>query len=275
MSAPALTGRFGDYEVILLRDGALQAAVQQIIHLDGQAALDAARKHMPDQNFEMVVNCFVLCGPDGVTLVDAGCGTAWGEKFGKARQALADLGIGRDDVRRVLVTHLHGDHVPGLLDEWQPYFPNAEIIVPEKDLAFFTDETARERVPEARRSGFALAASLLAAYGDRLSTRPEGEIMPGIRSILLPGHTPGHTGYLIGEEQGALLIFADALHIADLQPQDPRIGMVFDLDPERAALSRSSMLEQAADKGWRVVGCHTPVIQTVERRGDAFRLVDP
>lgn len=265
--------RFGNYDVFLLRDGSLQASVQQIIHLDGEEAQTAARRSMGAQNFEMVINCFALRGPDGVTLVDAGCGTAWGENFGKARAALIDLGVAREDVRRVLVTHCHGDHVPGLLDGEAAYFPNADIMVPEAEFAFFTDESARTHVPEARRSGFGLTAALIAAYGARLKIIPEGEVMQGVCSMLLPGHTPGHTGYLIGEGGNALLLFADALHLANLQPADPRIGMVFDLDAELASASRRSMLTQTSDQGWTVLGCHTPDFQRVERMGEGFRMV--
>lgn len=266
--------RFGDYEVFLLRDGSLQASAQQVIHLDGEEAQTAVRKRIGSQSFEMVVNCFVLRGSDGITLVDAGCGTAWGENFGKARLALAELGIAPEDVRRVLVTHCHGDHVPGLLADGAPYFPEAEVLVPQVEYAFFTDEAARERVPEARRSGFALTASLIDAYAERLKVIPEGQVMEGVRSMLLPGHTPGHTGYLIGEGNAALLLFADALHLAGLQPADPRIGMVFDLDAKQASESRRTMLEHAAEAGWTVLGCHTPGFQRVERAGNAFRMID-
>ncbi len=270
----AVSRRFGGYDVTMLRDGVVQASTDHLAHRKGEEALAAARARIGDGGFPLVVNCFVLQGENGVTLVDAGCGTSWGADFGKARQTLADLGIAPEDVDRVLVTHLHGDHVPGLWDGETPYFPRADILVPDRDLGFFTDEAARSTVPEARRSGFDLAAHLLKTYGERVRRIKDGPVLDGIEAVALPGHTPGHTGYRIGAGADGLLIFADALHLADHQLQDLDLCLIYDLEPDRAAATRLALLQAAADEGLVVTGCHVDGYGRVIRDGNAFRF-DP
>jgi glyoxylase-like metal-dependent hydrolase (beta-lactamase superfamily II) len=97
--------------------------------------------------------------------------------------------------------------------------------------------------------------------------------MPGIEAIPLPGHTPGHTGYLLSGPDGSLLIWADALHLQDAQTADPDIGLVYDADPAEAVRSRRRLLEQAADRGWLVAGSHVTGFVHVQRSGDAFKFV--
>lgn len=265
--------RFGAYDVTMLRDGMLKASTEHLAHRKGDADLAAAKMMIGSEGFDMVVNCFLLQGPGGVTLVDAGCGTAWGENFGKARSLLADHGLRPEDVDRVLVTHLHGDHVPGLWDGAFPYFPRAEILVPEKDLAFFTNRALMETVPEARRSGFGLAAHLQQAYGSRVRAIVDGPVLEEIAAVPLPGHTPGHTGYRIGSGREGLLIFADALHLAAWQPQDLNLALVYDLDRDGAAATRQKMLSDAADAGFLVTGCHVDGYYHVERANEAFQMI--
>lgn len=266
------TRRVGAYDVTMLRDGMLKASTDHLVHLKGEAALAAAKAMIGSDGFDMVVNCFLLRGPNGVTLIDAGCGTSWGENFGKARLLLAELGLQPGDVDRVLVTHVHGDHVPGLWDGQEAYFPRAEMLVPERELAFFTNKDLLDTVPEARRSGFGLAAHLQQAYGDRIRAIADGPVLDGVSAVPLPGHTPGHTGYRIGSGPDGLLIWADALHLARWQPANPGLAMVYDLDPVLAETMRRAMLAEAADEQLAVTGCHLDGYFRVEREGDAFRL---
>jgi glyoxylase-like metal-dependent hydrolase (beta-lactamase superfamily II) len=140
-------------------------------------------------------------------------------------------------------------------------------------LAFFTDAAARAALPENRRSGFDIAANLVTAYAGRLRSIPSGPVlaMPGIEAIPLPGHTPGHTGYLLSGPDESLLIWADALHLQDAQTADPEVGLIYDVDPAQALRSRRRLLEQAAREGWMVAGSHVTGFGHIKRAGDAFR----
>ncbi|MFA6966136.1 MBL fold metallo-hydrolase [Bosea sp. (in: a-proteobacteria)] len=266
--------RFGRYDVSILHDGFYEAPIDVLTHASGPAARERAIKAWGRPTLRIVVNCFLLRGPDGITLVDAGTGTSWGAAYGHARTALDAMGIARGDVDRVLITHLHGDHALGLFDGNEPYFPNAQVLVPEADLSFFTDEAKRDQTPENRRGGFAIAATLQRLYGGRVEAIAGLEdVLPGIRMIPLPGHTHGQSGYLIGDDAHSLLIWGDALHLETLQASDPDVGLVFDLDGATAVKTRRDILARASHEGWIVTGGHVEGFKTVRNVGNAFELV--
>jgi glyoxylase-like metal-dependent hydrolase (beta-lactamase superfamily II) len=222
----------------------------------------------------IVVNCFVLRGPGGIILVDAGTGTSWGEAYGHARTGLEALGVTRESVDRVLITHLHGDHALGLFDGEAPYFPNARILVPDPELGFFTDADKRLSTPENRRGGFAIAETLLRLYPDRVDAISDvDDVLPGVSLIPLPGHTHGQSGYLVDNGGRDLLLWGDAVHLETLQAADPDVGLVFDLDGAVAAATRRDILGRASDLGWIVSGGHVEGFKTVRRAGNAFELV--
>lgn len=263
----------GQYEVILLRDGLFEAPLDVLIHADGDAARQIAIDAWGKPAVQVDVNCFALRGPDGIVLVDAGTGTSWGPKYGHARSALHDAGILPEDIQSVFITHIHGDHALGLFDGDKPYFPHAEIFVPDDDFAFFTDPVARQETPEVRRGGFRVTEQLQRVYGDHVRRIRNGEVMPGIEARLLPGHTPGHTGYLVRGEDRDLLIWGDTLHVEDLQPGDPNIGLIYDIDAELAVRTRRASLEDAARQGWIIAGGHISGFGRVQREPKGYKIV--
>lgn len=267
------TRTFGQYEVMHLVDGAFEADSAVLIHAGGEEQRAATRTRWGKPTISAPVNCFLLMAPDGPTLIDTGTGTLWGDAYGHARQALTDAGISPTDIRRVLLTHLHADHAAGLFDGDTRYFPNAEIWAPRADLAHFSDATIREATPEARRSAFGLTERLLRVYAGEIHAIDAGPVLPGIVAEALPGHTPGHMGYRISDPAGDLLLWGDTVHLHDLQPADPDIGLVFDVDPHRAVRSRHDALERAADNGWIVAGAHVPGFARIERVGQTYRFV--
>ena len=101
-------------------------------------------------------------------------------------------------------------------------------------------------------------------YAGRIHPAPPGLVRPGIRLIPLPGHTVGHSGYLI-EGEKSLLLWGDALHLSDLQASDPEIGFVYDFDAAGARASRRAILDRAAHEGWIVSGGHIEGFRRVVR----------
>ncbi|KRE00335.1 MBL fold metallo-hydrolase [Bosea sp. Root381] len=263
---------FGRHEVSILHDGYFEAPSGVLTHVAGEQARRETVRRWGSQTIRIVVNCFLLRGPDGITLVDAGTGTAWGEAYGHARTALRDLGIAPTDVRRVLLTHLHGDHALGLVDGDLSYFPNAEIVIPAADLAHFADEAKRTVTPKARQGGFDIAAALQHLYAGLIRTAEPGPVLPGIDLVALPGHTYGHGGYLIEDPARSLLLWGDALHLAAFQAADPEIGLAYDLDGAMAANTRRDILARAARKGWAVSGGHIEGFKSVRESGSGYEL---
>lgn len=268
------TRRFGRYDVSILHDGFYEAPIDVLTHASGPAARDGAIAAWGRPTLRIVVNCFLLRGPGGTTLVDAGTGTSWGEAYGHARTALDTLGVTRESVDRVLITHLHGDHALGLFDGETPYFPNARVLVPATELSFFTDADKRLSTPENRRGGFAIAETLLRLYPERVDAiTNSGDVLPGVTLIPLPGHTHGQGGYLIENGGRDLLLWGDAVHLETLQAADPDVGLVFDFDGAVAVATRRDILGRASDLGWIVSGGHVEGFKTVRRVGNAFELV--
>jgi glyoxylase-like metal-dependent hydrolase (beta-lactamase superfamily II) len=263
----------GRYNVTILHDGIFEAPSEVLTHVAGEQAREQAIAALGRPTIRIVVNCFALRDASGLTLVDAGTGTSWGDAYGHARRALSALGTTPDQVDRVLITHLHGDHALGLFDGDKPYFPKAEILVPEIDLAHFADAAKRAATPKARQSGFDIAATLLRLYDGRVRAAAPGSVMPGIELVPLPGHTHGHAGYLIADRARSLLLWGDALHLQSLQAADPDIGLVYDLDGETAARSRRTVLDRAAGEGWLVSGGHVEGIREVRRGAGGYEIV--
>lgn len=268
MEAPGL--RLGGTRVDLLLDGVFEAGRDVLTHRGGFAARARTFDLWGDGPLRLDVNCFLLRGPRGIELVDAGTGPSWGANLGHARQALRDHGVVPEDVARVFLTHLHGDHALGLLEDDDAFFPRADVIVPAADLAFHTDGAERDRLPAPRRAAFAIASRLIAAYGDRLRPRAFGPVMPGVTLLPLPGHTPGQGGYLLVEGDAALLLLGDAIHLDVMQAADPDVGLIYDLDPAVAAHTRRAILARAAAEGWIVAGGHLRGFGRVAVEGGGF-----
>ena len=263
--------RFGSYEVKVLIDGVYKAPIEHLAHASSEATRDAAVAAWGAPTVDMDVNLFLLKGPDGVTLVDAGTGPFWGPQLGLGRGALAAVGVQPEDVVRVLVTHLHGDHALGLFADDGVYFPKAEIFAPKPDLDFFGNTALKETVPPYRRGGFDIAARLLASYGERVRPVEEGPVLPEIEAIAMPGHTPGHFGYLIGEGIDRLVLWGDLVHAPALQLDDPDFCFIYDADAAQGAASRRSIFARASEDGWTASGGHVSGYVRVERAGEAWR----
>lgn len=263
--------RVGAYDVLTLHDGIFEAPLDVLIHADGEAARDEVVARWGKPKVSIPVNCFALKGADGITLVDAGTGSSWGEAMGHAPAAMARAGIAPEQVEHVLITHLHGDHALGLFDGDRARFPNAEIIVPEADFGFFGEEANRAQTPQNRQGGFAVTAAVKRHYADRIHPAPAGAVRPGIALVPLPGHTIGHSGYLIEGEQ-SLLLWGDALHLSDLQAAEPEIGFVYDFDAATALASRRAILARAMREGWLVSGGHIEGYRRVSENGTGYEL---
>lgn len=267
------TRRFGAYEVAILDDGLFTAPADILTHVEGEAARARAMAAWGKPQIDIGVNCFLLRGPTGISLIDAGTGTAWGPAFGHARAALAAEGITPAEVERVILTHLHGDHALGLFKDEAAYFAAAEILVPAADLDFFTDAAAFEMTPASRRGGFAIAEQLLRLYAGRIRPIGAGPALSGIEAVALPGHTPGQMGYVIADDVQPLMLWGDALHLTALQSADPGIGVIYDADGALAVKSRRSLLQRARRENWIVSGGHVDGFMRIVGEEGAYRAV--
>ncbi|HEV2377541.1 MAG TPA: MBL fold metallo-hydrolase [Streptosporangiaceae bacterium] len=214
--------------------------------------------------------------PDGPALIDTGAGAVlaqeWGEPVGQLRDALVVAGVAPEDIRLVLISHAHPDHVGGLTVEDGPgrrlVFPNARHIISRTEFEFWTAdppppdwadmaELARLHLVPVERGGM-----LELVDGEQ-------EVAPGIAVIPAPGHTPGHVAFSLSASSQAAVFVADAV-LGELNFTFPDWTSHLDVDQAEAARSRRRLLDEAARAQSTVVGYHLWEPGTVERHNGAY-----
>ncbi|PWE34202.1 MBL fold metallo-hydrolase [Maritimibacter sp. 55A14] len=274
--ARTLTHEFGDIRLTVLTDGALEfdngvfpatdpGHIAELLEAAGQAAIRT--------NF----NAFLIRRPGSTILVDSGPRDLFGPTAGNLPDALDETGVAPGDVDLIFFTHLHPDHIAGALTaEGAAVFPNAEVVIPEAEIAFWSD-AARFQGDETMAGWQQLAAALLAAYDGRIrSLEGEAEIAPDLTAIPMPGHTPGHSGFRLDAGGQAFIHAGDVVHAQDLQLADPDVGVSFDVDAEAARAARKRCLDMIATDGLLFSGGHIlrPALGRLERAGGGYRFIE-
>jgi glyoxylase-like metal-dependent hydrolase (beta-lactamase superfamily II) len=271
----------GEVVVTALNDGVLGGSGFDFfgfvtnVSQDAAAALHrAAFRAVPPF---LSVQTFLLHLGDRLVLVDGGCGAMFGPTAGLFVANMAAIGVKPEDIDTILLTHLHPDHVGGLVDaSGQAVFPKAELVMHAAEPAYWSDPAVLAGAPEGQeRQSIELSLATLAAYRDRTRTITGGEAVPGVTALPEPGHTPGHTGWLIASGGDSLLIWGDIVHLPGIQFAHPEAGMVFDVDGAQAIATRRRILDMAAADRLRVAGMHLdfPSFGHVLRAGEGYAFV--
>ncbi|WP_370682060.1 MBL fold metallo-hydrolase [Comamonas sp. GB3 AK4-5] len=248
--------RVGDFDITAISDGYLHAPLGLLSNIDLADAtqMQSSAGQRPPEAIH--INCYLLRSARHTVLIDAGAGgiKQWG---GLLLQNLALAGVLPGDIDTILLTHAHPDHVGGLLNAaGQRVFPNAELVVHRSEWNFWRDDVHLSRASERARGNFQIARDVFESYHPQLRTFETGEVLPGVQAMLLPGHTQGHTGYLLTSAEESLLVWGDIVHFPHIQIQRPDVTIAFDQDAALSANTRSRMLDMAsADQLW-IAGMH-------------------
>ena len=210
-------------------------------------------------------------------LIDAGFGDAGPPTTGGTLRGLAAVGVARSAIDTVLISHMHVDHVTDLrLKDGTLAYPEARLLVPEREWAYWTDPGRRAAAPEAAQAGFAAVERAVGADAGRFERYAwDDEVVPGIRALPAPGHTPGHTAFMVASGGERLLVLSDVTNHPALFVANPGWVAAFDIDPEETLVTRARLLGQAADEGLRVAFYHAPFPATghVARTPTGFAFV--
>ena len=219
------------------------------------ATEEMQKKTIPDGTFPNAVNAFLVETGDKTILFDAGFG----------RQLLNNLQSYKktpSDIDAVVLTHMHGDHIGGLLLNNEKSFPNATLYIPQPEYDYWTSDEAMKSVPEKSRGSFMSARKVIDAYKGKLQLFTPGdidkvhELFPGIRSIAAYGHTPGHTGYMIESDGSEMFFCADLVHAMAIQAPFPEVAVTYDIDPAKAVETRQKLFKHLSDNNIRIAGSH-------------------
>ncbi|WP_424812877.1 MBL fold metallo-hydrolase [Roseococcus sp. YIM B11640] len=255
--------KVGGLTVTTVHDGFARRPVQGFVRNapleEVQAVL--AQSFMPADTLTVPFTLTFVTTPQGIVVFDAGNATQTGTATnGQAAANMRAAGIDPARVVAVIVSHFHGDHISGLSSaDGQRLFPNAEIVVPATEWAWWTDEGNVTRSPEGQRGNFANTRTRFAPYQGRIRQIADGaEAVPGIRAVAAYGHTPGHTLFHIADGGQEMMYLADITNRPELMAPRPEWQIVFDFDGDMAAATRRRVLDRAATDRIRVTGYHFP-----------------
>ncbi|MFK3647886.1 MBL fold metallo-hydrolase [Lysobacter enzymogenes] len=274
--------KIGDIEAMVVSDGVLPLPTSTMATNVDPAELAGwlQRNFMPPDAFDWPLNVMVVRSGAQTLLIDAGLGGQFAgfPRAGQFPQRLEAAGIALESITDVIITHMHMDHVGGLLVDGvkQRLRADVRIHVAAAEVAFwtspdFTHTVMPKPVPGVLRS---TARSFYEQYRDNLHVFEERrEVAPGVTVRRTGGHTPGHSVVDLASNGERLMFAGDAMFPVGFDHPDWQNG--FEHDPEESAKVRIGLFRELAQTGGLLVAAHLPFpsLGRVAAQGDAFRWV--
>jgi glyoxylase-like metal-dependent hydrolase (beta-lactamase superfamily II) len=266
----------GDSEVTVVSDGPLPLGPPKGTFVgvpDEEVRKMLSDNFLSPDNVVLEQNSPIVNTGDKLILFDTGMGTskAFGPTTGRQQKSMAEAGIKPEQIDAVVLSHAHIDHIGGIVDASdKPLFPNAQYYIAQSDFDFWTDEgklgsPLKDFVVHARKN--------LLPVRDRLVFFKDGqEFLPGVQAMAAPGHTVGHTMFMVTSGGKSFAFLGDLTHHAILLLEKPRMEFSYDTDPKQAANSRVKMLEMLAANKTPVMSYHFawPGYGHVAKTGEGF-----
>ncbi|MFJ5298452.1 MBL fold metallo-hydrolase [Pseudomonas sp. RC10] len=270
----------GDYEVTALFDGYNDLSPKLLKGLPPERIRALlARRAIETPGVQTAFNAFLINTGKNLILVDTGAGQCIGETAGMLTRNLKAAGYEPEQVDTIFLTHLHLDHVCGLVDgNKQPIFANATVYAAKPEADYWLDPTALSRVPEQARAFFKIAQESTAPYvaAGRFKTFTPGESpIAEVHTTLEAGHTPGSTTYQFTSRGQSIVFIGDLVHNLAVQFEHPEVSISFDENSQNAIASRDAVFSEAASKKRWVAAAHLPFPGTghIEALGKRFQWV--
>ena len=253
----------GDFEVTALSDGTVALPMDKVLTDTTPAQVKSAFANvfMPT-SVETSVNAYLVNTGAKLVLIDTGAASLFGPTLGKLRVNLKAAGYQPEQVDEVYITHLHADHVGGLMNGTALAFPNAVVRADRRDADYWLSPANLDQAAAADKGFFQGAMASLNPYIAAGKFKPidaagaDTELVAGVKAVATPGHTPGHNLYKIESQGQTLMLWGDLIHAAAIQFDAPTVTMVYDIDTKAAVAQRQRAFAEAAAKGYLVGASH-------------------
>jgi glyoxylase-like metal-dependent hydrolase (beta-lactamase superfamily II) len=273
--------KLGGFECTVVSDGPLKLGAYNTEMFKGypQERIDEilSANFIDKNNFQVEQNTLVVNTGSKLILIDTGIGfrPIYGPRSGRLLTNLRAAGIDPASIDVVAISHAHPDHVWGLVDEGgKPHFPNAQIHMTEADLAYWTDE-AKLSHPTLGGAIKLIRDTLLPLRERMLFVKDGADVVTGIQALASPGHTVGHTSYVINSQSSSLIYVGDLGHNPSLQMEIPRAEFTRDTDPKQGVTTRLRVFDMVAAQKMPIIAYHFPWpgLGHVAKSGDVYRYV--
>lgn len=272
--------KVGEIEVTALHEGTaarpLDASFVRNAELkDVQAVL--AENMLPTDQLTISFTTLLVNTGSKLVLIDTGFADNGGPTNGRTLAQLKAAGVEPGQVDVVLLSHFHGDHLQGArLKDGKLTFPNAEIMAPEAEWAFWMDDARMAAAPDGMKGAFAGVHRVLKPNAADVKRFKWGqEVVTGITAVEAAGHTPGHTAFAISSGGKTLMYVADITNTPTLFARNPEWRVMFDMDGDKAVTTRKRILDMAATDKMQISFYHAnfPSTGFIAREGAGYRLI--
>lgn len=270
--------KLGDFTVTAISDGLRIAdKPNETFGIDQSPEAIAAlldKNFLPTDRFANGFSPVVVDTGSEVVLFDTGNGEAGrAAGTGMLLEGLRAAGYPPESITLVVLTHMHGDHINGLMEGGKPAFPNARYVMGETELAFWKDPA---RVGSPAEGGHKAVLKNVVPLVEKATLISDGaDVASGISAIAAFGHSPGHMVFRVSSQGKDLMLTADTANHYVLSLQQPDWQVRFDMDKEKAAASRRKVFDMVASERLPFIGYHMPfpALGYVEKLDAGYRFV--
>lgn len=273
--------KLGEFEVTTIYDGAVAIPKVHPIFGKNQKIEDVqaylAANHLPTDKMTISFTPVIVNTGKEIVMFDSGYGEERRAKgAGKMAATLATAGFSPDQIDVIVLTHLHPDHVSGLMEEGKAVFPNARYLTGDVEYNFWSKKEHLESSNKnMQRRAKAVHGNVVPLAEKMKFIKPGANVVTGITSVQAFGHTPGHMCYHIESAGKRFLIFADTTNHYVASLAKPDWHCVFDMDAEAAVATRKKILDMIATDKIASAGYHMPfpAVGFVEKQGSGYKWV--
>ena len=250
----------GDFEVTALSDGTVKLPMLKLLtNTKPEAVAKALKAGFLKEMVETSVNAYLINTGNKLVLIDTGAAGLFGPTLGNLLVNLQASGYKPEQVDEIYITHMHADHVGGLMDKANLAFPNATLRIDKADTDYWLSEANLKAAPDSAKGffqGAMASANPYVAAGKLKTFSGNTELVPGVRAISAYGHTPGHTVYAVESKGEKLMLWGDLMHVAAVQFANPSVTIQFDSNNKQAEATRKKAFAEAAKEGYMVGVTH-------------------